>query len=193
MHCIFFLFFEFHGCFLWSMIIDQWWSNDSNSGHSTDTSYFVWQCITHLDRVWKLLKHTIFLVLNMMILRLLFIRNLSYIQWLKHRFSSSPMLLYHSGLRYLLRFLLYLETSFESKKVVFSLSLSGFICPGTIGVARHAFANPLHFILAWQNLLLWDYLASPWSLQVNISFLEITISNFFKFLLYFMQLHGSKV
>lgn len=43
----------------------------------------------------------------------------------------------------------------------------GFVCPGAVGLAWYAFANPLHLIMARQSLLLWDNLATTWSLQVS--------------------------
>ena len=44
---------------------------------------------------------------------------------------------------------------------------SGFISAGSVGMARYALANPLHHVMARKNLLLWNNLASPWSLQVT--------------------------
>lgn len=60
-----------------------------------------------------------------------------------------------------------LQIFIQSSFSVFSL-FPGFVCPGTVGLAWYAVANPLHIVMARQSILFRDNLASPWSLQVSL-------------------------
>lgn len=47
------------------------------------------------------------------------------------------------------------------------LLFAGFFCYCTVGITWHAVATPLYFVMARKSLLFWNYLASPWSYQVQ--------------------------
>ena len=52
-----------------------------------------------------------------------------------------------------------------------TFGLPGFIGSCTTGVAWYANSYPVHTVMARENLLLWDNLATPWPLQVGLLFL----------------------